>query len=131
MTQDTGGPITRTITDAAKMLTVMTGYDPADPATAWNIGHAADYTAFLNANALRTARIGVLRTLFGSGPGHAEVNRVMEKALALLQAQGATLVEIQDPFLDSGRLINNYDVQPWEFKRVSISTSRVSAPRPP
>jgi amidase len=114
-TQDAAGPITRTVEDNAAVLTVMAGYDPADPRTAWSIGYVTDYTKALNAGALKGARIGVLRTLFGSGPEHQEVNAVMEKALAALKAQGATLIDIMHPALDSGKIVDELDVQKWEF----------------
>jgi Asp-tRNA(Asn)/Glu-tRNA(Gln) amidotransferase A subunit family amidase len=61
-TQDTMGPMTRTVTDAAKLLDVMAGYDPKDPITAYDVGQVpATYTSALKANALKGVRIGVLR----------------------------------------------------------------------
>ena len=60
--QDTAGPMTRNVTDAAVLLGAMTGVDPDDPATAEQVGHAfTDYTQFLDADALDGARIGVWR----------------------------------------------------------------------
>jgi Asp-tRNA(Asn)/Glu-tRNA(Gln) amidotransferase A subunit family amidase len=60
-TQDTMGPMTRTVTDAAKLLDVMAGYDPKDPITAYDVGQVpATYTSSLKANALKGVRIGVL-----------------------------------------------------------------------
>src|SRR3954465_3592869 len=60
--QDTSGPIARNVTDAAVLLGAATGVDPADPATAFQVGHAsADYTQFLNDHALQGKRIGVWR----------------------------------------------------------------------
>jgi Asp-tRNA(Asn)/Glu-tRNA(Gln) amidotransferase A subunit family amidase len=96
-TQDAVGPLARTVTDVAIMLDVMAGYDPDDPVTALGIGKVpTTYTAFLDRNGLRGARIGVLRTLFGTGPDHQEVNRVMSDALEALKNQGAVLAEIND-----------------------------------
>ena len=118
LTQDVAGPITRTVAEAARMLDVMTGYDPADPVTAWSIGHAKTYTAFLNKEGLRGARIGVLKTLFGSKPEHEEVNRVMANAIEVMKKEGAVIVEVTDPALDAGKLIEEGDVQRWEFKTV-------------
>ena len=61
-TQDTMGPITRTVADAARVLDVIAGYDPNDPVTAYAVGNVPPtYTAALKADALRGARIGVLR----------------------------------------------------------------------
>ena len=93
---DVGGPITRTVRDAALMLDAMAGADPADPATQDpQRFQPASYTAFLNAQGLRGKRIGVLRSFgatdaFGNDP---HVNRVMTQALADLQAAGAVLVD--------------------------------------
>jgi len=88
-TQDAVGPITRTVADAAVVLDVMAGYDPDDPVTALGVGKIPrTYTSFLDRTALKGARIGVLRTLFGSGPDHQEVNRVMANALEGLKQQG-------------------------------------------
>ncbi len=62
-TQDTMGPMTRTVADAARVLDVIAGYDANDPVTAYAVGHVpATYTAALKSDALRGARIGVLRT---------------------------------------------------------------------
>jgi amidase len=116
-TQDAAGPLARTVADAAVMLEVMAGYDPEDPVTALGIGRIpATYTASLDLHGLKGARLGVLRTLFGSGPDHQEVNRVMAHALEVLRRQGATLVEIDDAAFDTGRLIPDLDVQKYEYK---------------
>jgi hypothetical protein len=57
------------------MLTVLAGYDPADPDTAWNVGHVEeDYARYLDAGALQGARIGVVEHLFGSESVNQEVN---------------------------------------------------------
>ena len=62
-TQDTMGPMTRTVADAARVLDVLAGYDANDPVTAYSVGHIpATYAAALKTDALRGARIGVLRT---------------------------------------------------------------------
>jgi amidase len=86
--QDTAGPLARTVTDAAIVLGVIAGFDPKDPATAacrtpgncWR-----DYTRFLDANALHGARIAV-------PPFPANRAAVMNNAIAVLSAQGATVV---------------------------------------
>lgn len=63
-TQDAAGPITRTMEDAAKVLDAIAGYDSDDPATTWGIGRIPrTYTAFLDKDGLKGARIGVLRKL--------------------------------------------------------------------
>lgn len=130
-TQDAVGPITRTVADAAVMLDVMAGYDPGDPVTALGVGKApSTYTAFLDRNALKGTRIGVLRTLFGSGPDHQEVNRVMADAIEVLKKQGAVLVDVEDAAFDTGMLASDVDVQKWEFKYV-FNNYLKAVPNPP
>src|SRR2546425_4700757 len=73
------GPMTRTVRDLAQLLDAMVGYDPEDPVTALGIGHAPDsYTRSLDANALRAARIGILRESIGgqSEPGSQDFRKV-------------------------------------------------------
>jgi amidase len=61
-TQDAAGPLARTVTDSAKMLNVLVGYDPNDPATAWSVGNTEkDYTKSLKADGVKGKRIGVFR----------------------------------------------------------------------
>jgi amidase len=116
-TQDAAGPLARTVADAAVMLDVMAGYDPDDPVTALGVGKIpATYTASLDRNGLKGARIGVLRTLFGIAADHQEVNRVMANALDALKKQGAILVDLDDAALDTGKLNSDLDVQKYEYK---------------
>jgi len=89
--QDTPGPMTLTVRDAALILNAIAGSDPADPATAEADAHRADYTAALRPDALRGVRIGVMR--FSAGFG---TDVPFEAALAVLRAQGAELVEIRE-----------------------------------
>jgi amidase len=88
--QDTAGPMARSVADAAALLSVIAGSDPADPATADADRHATDYTRFLDPNALRGKRIGVVRQLAGAEPN---ADRVLEQAIALMKAQGAVIVD--------------------------------------
>jgi amidase len=93
-TQDTAGPITRTVRDAAVLLTAMAGSDPADPATASADAHRIDYTTALNPHSLSGVRLGVARFLFkGFTP---ETLGAFDRALAVLKARGAILVDVND-----------------------------------
>jgi amidase len=90
-TQDTAGPMCRTVRDAAILLGALTGVDPSDKATPASSGKSfSDYTQFLNADGLRGARIGVLRKAFGFNPA---VDKLMESALDVMKKQGATLID--------------------------------------
>lgn len=88
-TQDTAGPMTRTVSDAAYLLTALTGVDPADPATA-KAKPAPDYTKFLDREGLKGARIGVVRRYFGFNPA---VDALIEEALTAMKSAGAVLVD--------------------------------------
>src|SRR5271163_1526196 len=116
-TQDAAGPLARTVTDAAKMLNVLVGYDPDDPATAWSVGNTEqDYTKFLNANGLQGKRIGVLRSFFGAAPINDQVNIIANQAVEYLKRSGATVVELNTPDLDSGKITSDISVHLYEFK---------------
>lgn len=91
LTFDTGGPMARTVYDAAVALGAMTGVDPKDPLTSTSAGlYFKDYTPFLKTDALKGARLGVIRDFAGTDP---EVDRVFNEALKELAAQGAILVD--------------------------------------
>jgi amidase len=93
LTQDEVGPIARTVTDAAILLDVMAGYDPADPITALGRGRVPQsYTDLLSKDALKGTRIGVLGNLVGLVGRHYEVNKVMEEVAATMKSLGATVV---------------------------------------
>ncbi len=90
-TQDTAGPMTRTVTDAALLLGALVGIDPRDEATAASEGHfQRDYTQFLDKDGLKGARIGIARNFFGF---HERVDAIMEKAIATLKRAGASVVD--------------------------------------
>ncbi|HYA52412.1 MAG TPA: amidase, partial [Streptosporangiaceae bacterium] len=93
--QDTAGPMCRTVTDAAILLGALQGADARDPATAAAPGGVpADYAQFLDPNGLKGARIGVARAhFFGFSPA---VDAVLEAAIAVLKAQGAEIVDPAD-----------------------------------
>ena len=93
--QDTAGPMARSVRDAAILLGVLAGADPADPATAASTGRTLeDYTAGLGAGALRGARLGVIR---GAAAGyHPASDRLVDAALDAMRSAGATVVDSLD-----------------------------------
>jgi amidase len=112
--QDTAGPMARTVRDAAILLSAIAGVDPDDKATAHREKQSfADYTKFLDAKGLKDARIGVARNYFGF---HDAVDAVMSDALDVLKRQGAILVDPADlPNMDKvGELETT--VMLYEFK---------------
>ena len=90
--QDTAGPMTRSVADAAVLLTVLAATDPKDGATTEASARAQDYTKFLDKDALKGKRIGVVRSQFGGGNDLASA--VIEQSLEVLKAHGVTLVEV-------------------------------------
>ena len=112
--QDTAGPMARTVSDAATLLTALTGVDPRDPATkASQTRGQIDYTRSLDPNGLRGARIGIARDLFGST---SVPDKIFNDAIDVMKAQGAIIVDPApirnfDKFSDS-----EFDVLLYEFK---------------
>jgi len=89
--QDTAGPMTRTVADAAALLGALAGADRADPATSQAAGQPADYTQFLDGSALAGARIGIWRE--GSAQATAAAAAVLDDAVSLLRMHGAEVVD--------------------------------------
>jgi len=107
--QDTAGPIARTVTDAAKLLGVLAGFDQNDPATRACHTHGncfSDYTQFLNRNALNGKRIAVPKhpywVEFGLGPDR---TALMNHAIAVMTSLGAAVEDCEIP---SQNVLNNY-----------------------
>jgi len=88
--QDTAGPMARTVEDAAIVLNAIAGVDPQDPSTEAARGLPVDCADLLNPNALRGARIGIARNYFGA---HREVDRLMELCIKQLESLGAILID--------------------------------------
>ena len=112
--QDTAGPMTRTVADAAILLGALAGIDPRDPATEKSAGKFyPDYTQFLDANGLRGARIGVARQFFDLQPG---AKKIIEAALEVLKGYGAILVDPAN-IPTNGKFSDSEDeVLHYEFK---------------
>ena len=89
---DTAGPLARTVMDAAILLTVMSGVDPSDPATANGPDGVPNYAAGLSVNALSGKRIGVLRNYWGAGDDP-NVEAVIDQTIETLRASGAEIVD--------------------------------------
>jgi amidase len=112
--QDTAGPMTRSVADAALLLGLLSGADPLDPVTqSAPADTPQDYTRFLDAGGLRNARIGIARNFFGF---HEKVDQLMEEAIRVMREQGA---EIVDPAnITTVGVIEQveYEVLLYEFK---------------
>jgi amidase len=93
---DVGGPMARSVADAAMVLNIVAGYDPADPITEMSRHHTIpDYTRSLQKDGLHGARIGVFRLYVDAEKGDPQIKALTERAIADLKAQGAIIV---DPF---------------------------------
>ncbi len=112
--QDTAGPMARSVKDAAILLGVLAGVDARDPATSASKGNAQrDYTGFLDPNGLRGVRLGVARQYFTMGPA---VDRVMEECLRLMKRAGAEMIDpVEFHKLDEWR-DSETEVLLYEFK---------------
>jgi amidase len=113
-TQDTAGPMARTVTDAAILLGAMTAIDDQDPVTLESKGKAhADYTVFLDLEALNGKRVGVERKPQGKNQF---MHALQQKTIDLLKSKGATIIEID--YLDEISKLgeDEFEVMQFEFK---------------
>ncbi|HEU4951887.1 MAG TPA: amidase [Holophagaceae bacterium] len=109
--QDTAGPMARTVRDTAILLSAMAGVDPDDPACEGAKGHILpDYTAALDPAGLKGARLGLVKNYLGQHPG---LDAELEKAYATLRRLGATIVEVELP---TGYEGDEQTVLLYEFK---------------
>jgi Asp-tRNA(Asn)/Glu-tRNA(Gln) amidotransferase A subunit family amidase len=117
--QDTMGPMTRCVADAARILDVIAGYDPNDPVTAETIGNMpASYLSALKPDALKGARIGVLRsrrdsaTVARAPEEYAKVRTVFDQAMADLRKLGVEVVDsFAIPTLNDRRVGNDFETE--------------------
>jgi amidase len=112
--QDTAGPMARTVADAAILLGALTGSDPRDPITRESNGKAlTDYTKFLDPNGLSGARLGIARKFFGfSG----QVDKLMEAAIAAMKQLGAIIIDPADIPTQGKFDDSEFEVLLYEFK---------------
>lgn len=116
LTQDVGGPIARTVEDAAILLQTTAGYDPDDIATAYSVGHIpANYTDSLQVDGLQGARIGIATELFNNATdSEKSVTQVVYGAVDDIKRLGATAVPIQIPNLQ--QIMKYPSLSGYEFK---------------
>lgn len=115
-TQDTAGPLARTVEDAVKCLDAMKGYDKTDESTAWYFKNQNEsFQSHLNPDGLKTKRIGILRDLFGAEEVHMDTTTEVLKAVDHMRTGGATIIEIDDVF-DTGALVKEVSVHLHDFK---------------
>ena len=116
LTQDTAGPICRTLEDAAVVLEVISGYDKDDEETAWCADKKVDdYSDACREINLVGKNIGVLESFFGKKTEHQEVNAVVEKAINVLRALGANVIPIEEE-INSGWLTADVSVHLYDLK---------------
>jgi Asp-tRNA(Asn)/Glu-tRNA(Gln) amidotransferase A subunit family amidase len=116
MTQDEAGPIARTAEDAARLMDVMAGYDPADPITGFGIGRVpVSYADSLDPAGLKGARLGVMMNMFGKDPNlHGEVTQVVNVAVHTMESLGAEIVHFNFPNYEN--VSADVDNALWEAK---------------
>ena len=114
--QDTAGPMARNVTDAAVLLGAATGVDPADAATADQVGHAfTDYTEFLDNEALDGARIGVWRAgTYDPALVGPVIEPILDDVIEALEDEGATVIDPTD--IDLSATANEFPALLCEFK---------------
>jgi amidase len=114
VTQDTAGPMGRTVKDVAILLSAMTGVDATDPATSESEGNIqSDYTTFLDANGLKGKRIGIEKNPQGNNQ---YMHALQQNVIGLLKEQGAEVIEIE--YLENINKLGSdeFDVLQYEFK---------------
>ncbi len=131
MTNDTGGPICRTVEDAVRVLDVIAGYDKADTVTQRSNGKIpATYRQFLDKNGLKGARIGVFRQLVMPKNSDPQVYALFNKALDELRAAGATVIDsVRVPELDT--INKSFDTIPQLRRDFNLYLANLGPECPP
>ena len=113
-TQDTAGPMARTVEDAVALLGPLTGVDPADQRTSESEGKSyTDYSQFLDPNGLQGKRLGVMRDAMGF---HEKVDQVLEDAFEIMKSAGAEIIDPADIKTSGDYGRSGYEVLLYEFK---------------
>jgi len=111
--QDTAGPLARTVSDAVILLNGMTGADPGDESTAVNKIPVADYTRYLDVNGLKGKRIGVEKTFLKH---HEGIDKILKLALSQMEQAGATIVEVEFMARTGEFGKTEFEMMEYEFK---------------
>ncbi|MGM0603735.1 MAG: amidase family protein [Bacillota bacterium] len=115
-TQDTAGPITRTVEDAVKVLKIISGYDKKDPKTAWSVNNIPDnLESYFKKDGLKNKKIGILWSFLGNDEIHKEVNKAFENSVTVMKNNGAEIVDIKEE-IDSDKLISEVSVHLHDLK---------------
>jgi amidase len=127
-TQDTAGPMARSVADAVALLGPITGVDPLDDRTKESEGKRfTDYSQFLDKDGLQGKRIGVMRSSFGF---HEKVDKIMEEAIATMEKAGATIIDpvefkTRKKFGNSGYQVLLYEFKDGVNKYLSSANAKV------
>ena len=127
--QDTAGPLTRCVADAALLLTVIAAPDPKDEATLKSHSFPVDYTAYLHKNGLKNKRIGVEKSMLRQ---HEAIDEKLKKALDQMQLEGATIIEVEfakltEEFSKTETEILNYEFKDGINKYLSTATTKMKS----
>jgi len=115
-TQDTAGPMTRSVMDTIIVTNVIKGYDIKDASTAWSWSQwQRDYLNELNGVDFKGVRIGVLKSLMGTETIHTAVNTIMNTVFERLISLGADLVWIDEP-IDTTKIVEEISLHLYDFQ---------------
>lgn len=115
-TQDTAGPLCRTVEDAVRVLDIISGYDIADDETAWSIGRKPEtYMTSLKKDGLKGKRIGVLESFFGKDLIHKDTTEAVKMSIEVMESKGAEIISINEE-IDSGYLVKEVSVHLHDLK---------------